>query len=290
MGNQPSTKKYILIGGACALSSITLYALMKQKSAKNAQKPSQKEPKSTLKKSKLFVKNKQYELKIVEIKGLLGEIKASKETSLEKIKTLIAKVDQTTNDLINPIIIHLDRKSYLRRRKKISNLSAYITEILENLEMCESVTITHVSEILKDIGLSQEEFANLNYILMKRDSAFLNHLGAVNEKNRIMQSPVPQEYIYLKDAILFFQKKINTLKKIQKQKLFKSKINFNRSQIGIVLQNYITDLVAMETKIEEIDIIRRIDLMNNPEIRKLQVSFFEEFLRFTEQLKTNGEM
>ena len=151
----------------------------------------------------------------------------------------------------------------------------------------ESITFSFLSEIIQDADLPEKEFMHFNRIIVEKDQDFLFQLGVKNERQRIMQSPMPQKYVYIKDAISFYEKKIATLKRIQNDKVFKSQLKFNLSQVGIILQNYLTDLVVIETQIEEFDICRRSDLINNSEIQRLNKEFADKFLVFINQLQTN---
>ena len=196
-------------------------------------------------------------------------------------------MNQLLHDNINSLIIHLENKSRFKRRNLISNLNEYIKEIMNNLELCESVYFTFMKEIIEDTQFTEKEYIGYNQVVMQRDQDFLFQMGVLNEKNRIMQSPEPQKYVYLKQAISFFEKKILVLERVQKDKLFKSILNLNISLIGIILQNYITDLVVIETKIEEFDISRRADLIKNSEIQRLNKEFMEKFSIFLDQLRIN---
>jgi hypothetical protein len=290
MGNQQSTKKGIFIGTSCFVSILGIWYLR----SKSKRRKSQKLALESLqdfpdKEDTLFKKNKEYSLKLGAIQNIATKIKSKKEKmSLDEVKEMISHIDLLVHEHVNPIIVSLEHKSRTNRRKKIKNLNSYINEVLENLETCESATFMYLAEVLKDAGLSEDFYLEINQRIVHEDPGFLNHLGAVNEKRRIMRSPAPQKYIFVKDAILFFEKKLSTLDRIKNDVLFKSKIDLNMSQIGIILQNYISDLVVLETKVEEFDILRRSDLMINSQIQNLQKQFLERFLFFTQQIKSSA--
>lgn len=242
------------------------------------------------KSQRLFKKTKKYATKIELIRALHQTMpESSSPLLLSKSKELISNLDQLTHDLINPILLNLELKSLARRRKKIASLTGYIGEVLENLKMSESVTFLYLGQVLEDAGLPEKTYLDCYRLVVEKDPDFLNQLGAVNEKNRIMHSPLPQKYVYLREAVSFFERKISVLERIQKEKLFKEKINLSISQIGIILQSYISDLVGIELGVQEVDILRRTDLTSNPEVQKLQRVFLDKFLLFTQQIRTHDE-
>lgn len=208
-------------------------------------------------------------------------------SAMEKLKPMVASelsgdgLSKQTIIQVNQMVIHVFKSDYLRilvegrkvRRKFIDNAERYAKEFFKYTTDAEKLMENASIEVLRDLGISMEEYERSSERIMANDSNFAMFNLYMFESVK-MQMPSAKSEPLKKEQlidILSYQAANYSTKEFDN-------LGLSPQQITMLKQTYVSDKASLKFGYEEEDIMKNPELLQDPEVgaaqKKLQEAIF----------------